>query len=215
MLGLGRTVWNLLTRGGIQLAQIGRMAWEAIKAAIPPALIALLIERLVAMLVPAAAAVMAIIQGLQAAWGAVQRILAAIDRFVAFLRAVKSGGAGPAFAQALAAAAVAVIEFVSQFLLRRIAGAAKKVAGKIKAIAQRIGKRIMGAVKKVGAKVKRGAGKLRDKVFGKKEDRPEKDATRTRRRTRRRTSRSGSTTPSARSGRRSWPSSPRRPRACA
>ena len=61
-----------------------------------------------------------------------------------------------------------MIEFVSQFLLRKIAGAAKKVAGKIKAIAQRIGKRIMGAVKKVGAKVKRGAGKLRDKVFGKK-----------------------------------------------
>ena len=168
VLGLGKAVWNLLTKGGIQLAQIGKMAWEAIKAAIPPALIALLIERLVAMLVPAAAAVMAIIQGLQAAWGAVQRILAAIDRFVAFLKAVRGGGAGPAFAQALAAAAVAVIEFVSQFLLRKIAGAAKKVAGKIKAIAQRIGQRIMGAVKKVGAKVKRGAGKLRDKVFGKK-----------------------------------------------
>ena len=110
-----------------------------------------------------------------AAWGAIQKIIAAIDRFIAFLKAVKSGGAGPAFANALAAAAVAVIEFVSQFLLRKIAGAAGKVAGKIKAIAQKIGKRLMKVVKKVGKglkkvgkKIKRGATRLKDKVFGKK-----------------------------------------------
>ena len=145
-----QVVWNLLTKGGITIAQVGKMAWEALKSAIPPALIAILVERLVSMIVPAAGAVMAIIQGLMAAWGAIQRILAAIDRFIAFLKAVKSGDAGPAFAQALAAAAVAVIEFVSQFLLRKIAGAASKVAGKIKAIAQKIGKRLMAAMKKVG-----------------------------------------------------------------
>ena len=51
------------------------------------------------MIVPAAGAVMAVIQGLMAAWGAIQKILAAIDRFIAFLKAVKSGGAGPAFAR--------------------------------------------------------------------------------------------------------------------
>ena len=156
LLGLGKSVWNLLTKGGITMAQVGKMAWEAIKSAIPPALIAILVERLVSMIVPAAGAVMAIIQGLVAAWGAIQRILAAIDRFIAFLKAVKSGNAGPAFAQALAAAAVAVIEFVSQFLLRKIAGAASKVAGKIKAIAQKIGKRLMAAMKKVGKAVKKG-----------------------------------------------------------
>jgi hypothetical protein len=110
-----------------------------------------------------------------AAWGAIQRILAAIDRFIAFLKAVRGGNAGPAFAQALAAAAIAVIEFVSQFLLRKIAGAASKIAGKIKAIAQKIGQRLMKVMKKVGAavkkgvaKVKRGATKLKEKVFGKK-----------------------------------------------
>ena len=179
LLGLGKSVWNLLTKGGIALAQVGKMAWEGLKAAIPPALIALLVERLVAMIVPAAGAIMAIISGLQAAWGAIQRIMTAIDRFVAFLKAVKSGSAGPAFATALAAAAVAVIEFVAQFLLRKIAGAAKKVAGKIKAIAQKIGQRLMAALKKVGGAikrgatrvvnaVKRGATKVRDKLFGKK-----------------------------------------------
>ncbi|MDA0182771.1 hypothetical protein OJ997_20835, partial [Solirubrobacter phytolaccae] len=175
LLGLGKSVLGLLQKGGIGMAQVGKMAFEALKAAIPPALIALLVERLVSMIVPAAGAVMAVVQGLMAAWGAIQKILAAIDRFIAFLKAVKSGNAGPAFAQALAAAAVAVIEFVSQFLLRKIAGAAAKVAGKIKAIAQKIGKRLMKVVKKVGKtvkrgvnKVKRGATKLKEKVFGKK-----------------------------------------------
>ena len=37
------------------MAQVGKMAWEAIKAAIPPALIAILVERLVSMIVPAPA----------------------------------------------------------------------------------------------------------------------------------------------------------------
>ena len=203
LLGLGKSVWNLLTKGGITMAQVGKMAWEAIKSAIPAALIAILVERLVSMIVPAAGAVMAIIQGLIAAWGAIQRILAAIDRFIAFLKAVKSGNAGPAFAQALAAAAVAVIEFVSQFLLRKIAGAASKVAGKIKAIAQKIGKRLMAAMKKVGKAVKKGYNKLKakakkakEKIFGpKKKKKP--------RRTRPRRSRSGSTRRSTRSSRRS------------
>ncbi len=62
LLGLGKSVWNLLTKGGIALAQVGKMVWEGLKAAIPPALIAMLVERLVAMIVPAAGAIMAIIQ---------------------------------------------------------------------------------------------------------------------------------------------------------
>ncbi|MDA0141614.1 hypothetical protein [Solirubrobacter deserti] len=175
LLGLGKSVMGLLTKGGITMAQVGKMAFEALKAAIPPALIMILVERLVSMIVPAAGAVMAVVQGLMAAWGAIQKILAAIDRFIAFLKAVKSGNAGPAFANALAAAAVAVIEFVSQFLLRKIAGAASKVAGKIKAIAQKIGKKLMAAMKKVGKKIKRGATRLKDKVFGKRNKKTKTD----------------------------------------
>ena len=157
------------------MAQVGKMAFEALKAAIPPALIALLVERLVSMIVPAAGAVMAVVQGLMAAWGAIQKILAAIDRFIAFLKAVKSGGAGPAFANALAAAAVAVIEFVSQFLLRKIAGAAGKVAGKIKAIAQKIGKKLMAGLKKVGKKIKRGATQAQGQGLRQEEEGPEEE----------------------------------------
>ena len=166
VLGLGRAVWNLLTRGGISLAQIGRMAWEGIKQAIPAALIGLLVEKLASMIIPAAGAVLAIIQGLQAAWGAVSRVLQAIDRFITFLKAVKSGNGGPAFAGAVAAAGVAVVDFVSNWLLARLARGASAVAGRIRAIAQRIGgalrrvgRRIGGAVRRIGARM---GGRIRD-----------------------------------------------------
>ena len=73
VLGLGLTVWNLLKKGGISIARIGTMVWEGLKAAIPPTLIQLIIEKLVAMIIPAAGAIMMIIEGLRAAWGTVRR----------------------------------------------------------------------------------------------------------------------------------------------
>ncbi|WP_420129123.1 eCIS core domain-containing protein [Longimicrobium sp.] len=164
VLGLGTAIWDVLKKGGISIAQVGTMAFEALKAAIPTALVELLVEKLVAMIVPAAGAVMAIIEGLQAAWGAVQRILAAIGAFVAFLKAVRGGNAGPQFATALAAAAIAVIEFVAQWLLRRLMKPAKAVGGKIKAIAQRIMARIRKALKKVAARLKKVGKKILRKV---------------------------------------------------
>ncbi|MBA2681556.1 MAG: hypothetical protein H0U76_24550, partial [Ktedonobacteraceae bacterium] len=103
LLGIGQAIWTVLTKGGINLAQVGHMAWEALKAAIPAALIQILVEKLVSMIVPAAGAIMAIIEGLRAAWGAASRILQAMQRFIAFLKAVKSGNAGPAFGAAVAA----------------------------------------------------------------------------------------------------------------
>ena len=164
VIGLGTTIWGILTKGGITLAQVGGMVWEGIKSAIPGALVQILVEKLVSMIVPAAGAVMAIIEGLQAAWGTIQRILAAISRFIAFLKAVKTGNAGPQFAQALAAAAIAVIDFVANWLLKRLRGPASKVGGKIKAIAQRILQKIKKVAKKVVAKVKKVAKKLAKKL---------------------------------------------------
>ncbi len=136
------------------------MAWEALKAAIPAALIQILVEKLVSMIVPAAGAIMAIIEGLRAAWASASRILQAMQRFIAFLKAVKSGNAGPAFGASVAAGAVAVIDFVANWLLTKIKGAASKVGDKIKSIAQKI----LARLKKVGSKVvgavKRGAGRV-------------------------------------------------------
>ncbi len=124
LLGIGQTIWAVLTKGGISLAQVGKMAWEALKAAIPAALIQILVEKLVSMIVPAAGAIMAIVEGLRAAWASASRILQAMQRFIAFLKAVKSGNSGPAFGAAVAAGAVAVIDFVANWLLTKIKGAA-------------------------------------------------------------------------------------------
>ncbi|MCB8745457.1 hypothetical protein LHU53_00885 [Rhodoferax sp. U2-2l] len=160
VLGVGLTIWNVLKKGGIAIKDVGKMAFEALKAAIPTALIQLLIEKVVAMIVPAAGAVMAIIEGLQAAWGTVQRLIAALGKFVSFLKAVKSGGAGPSFAELLASAAVVVIDFVANWLLKKLRGPASKVGARVKAIAQKIMAKMKAAMKKVGGALKKVAQKV-------------------------------------------------------
>jgi hypothetical protein len=156
VLGLGSAVWNLLRRGGITVAHVAAFAWEGIKSMIPQMVIWVLIEKLVALIVPAAAAVMLIVQALQAAWGSLSRILQAFDAFVAFLKGVRWGNAGALFGKAIAAGAVAVIEFISQFLLQRLMGAAGAVSGKLRALAKRIGSRLAA----VGRGLVRGAKRL-------------------------------------------------------
>src|SRR5262249_18346789 len=96
--GLGTFIFNLLKKGGVALAKVGKMVWQGVVAAIPMALVTILVEKLASMIVPAAGAVLAIIQGIQAAWGTIQRVIAAISTFVVFLKAVKGGNAGPKFA---------------------------------------------------------------------------------------------------------------------
>ncbi|MBK7676132.1 MAG: hypothetical protein IPJ27_16045 [Candidatus Accumulibacter sp.] len=164
MLGLGSVIWNVLKKGGIALKEIGKMVWEGLKAAIPSALIAILIEKLVAMIVPAAGAVMLIIQGIQAAWGSVQRIIAALGKFVAFLKAVKKGDAGPSFAEMLAAAAIVVIDFVSHWLLKKLRGPASKIGARIKAIAKKIMAKIKAVAKKAVGWVKGKAKNAKQKL---------------------------------------------------
>ena len=141
LLGVGGMVLEILQEGGIDLGQIGDMAWEAAQTAIPAALIAVLIEKLVSMIVPAAGAVMAVIEGLQAAWGTLSRIVAAFGAFIAFLKAVKSGKAGPQFAHMLAMAAVVVLDFVSNWLLKKLRKAVAKVGKKLKKMAKKMAKK--------------------------------------------------------------------------
>jgi hypothetical protein len=170
VLGLGMPVWKVLNQGGIKTAEVGKMAWEGIKSAIPPALIQILIEKVISMIVPAAGAVLAIIEGLQAAWGTVSRVIQAFDRFMGFLKAVKTGQSGPQFGAALAAAGVVLIDFVSNWLLKRVRGAASKVAAKVKEIAKKIGRKLKAATKKLGGKF----GKVKDKFKGKKHGKEDK-----------------------------------------
>ena len=69
------------------------------------------------------------------------------DKFFAFLKAVKDGGAGPKFAIALAAAAIAVIDFVANWLIAKLAKGAAKIGGKIKGLAKKILGRKKGTAK--------------------------------------------------------------------
>ncbi len=150
VLGLGLTIWDTLREGGMTLAKIGKLAWDALIQAIPSALISILIEKLVSMIVPAAGAILTIIEGLKAAWGTVSRIIQAIQQFVSFLKAVKDGQAGRPFAEVLASAAVVVIDFVSNWLLKKLKSAGKTVAGKLKKMAKGLIAKIKKMVKKVG-----------------------------------------------------------------
>ncbi|MBL8740868.1 MAG: hypothetical protein JNK04_07235, partial [Myxococcales bacterium] len=166
VIGLPIDFMKALFSGGIDIGAIAKIAWSALKTAIPGILIQLLIEKLVAMVVPAAGAVMAIIEGLQAAWGTVSKILAAIDKFISFLKAVKGGGAGPQFAQAVAAGAVAVIDFVANWLLQRLMKPAKKVSGKLAAMAKKIMAKLKKGLKKIGKKIKKAVKKIKKAAKG-------------------------------------------------
>ncbi|GGR31529.1 eCIS core domain-containing protein [Streptomyces netropsis] len=166
VLGLGKTIINVLVKGCVSMAQIGRMAWQALVQSLPAIIISIVVEKVVSMIVPAAGAIMTIIQGLMAAWGTISKIIAAFGKFFGFLKAVKGGvGAACLFAQAVAAGVVALFEFITNFLLSRLKLAAKGVGGRLKAMAQKImkglAKATKGPRKAAGAAVNRAKASLK------------------------------------------------------
>jgi hypothetical protein len=106
------------------------------------------------MIVPAAGAILTIIQGLMAAWSTVSSILSAFSKFWAYLKAVKAGPAACLFAEAVAAGVVALLDFITNFLLQRLSRATKGVGKRLKGMAQKI----MDGLKKVGGGAKKAAG---------------------------------------------------------
>jgi hypothetical protein len=154
VVGVGKMFLDILRKGGITFAKIVTMAWTAIKESLPGIVIQMIIEKLIAMLIPGGGALALIIDGIRAAWASASRILAAIQKFFVFLKAVKAGNAGPKFADLVAAAAVAVIEFIANFVLVRLKGAGSKVGGTLRKLAEKFGK----VVKKVAGVLRRGAG---------------------------------------------------------
>jgi hypothetical protein len=168
-LGMGQAVWDLLIRGGITLEKIGGFVLQALKDAIPQTLIEILIEKLLSMIVPAAGTVLLIMEGLQAAWASISYILNAVGQFIQFLKSVRGGNSGPPFASAVAAAAVAVIDFVSNWLLARLQNKAlDKITEKIRKIARKIAARLKGVMGKVGGKVKGALNTVQDAFAGRK-----------------------------------------------
>ncbi|MFE5854723.1 DUF4157 domain-containing protein [Streptomyces sp. NPDC056500] len=140
VVGVGKVLWNVLVKGCMSVAQIGRMAWQAIVKSLPAMIISIVIEKLIGLIVPAVGGIVAIAQGVMAAYQSVSRIIAAFSAFLTFVKAVKTGGVTAAclFAKAVAAGAVALLEFITNFLMARIAGALKGVGAKLKGIAEKI-----------------------------------------------------------------------------
>ncbi|MFF3462599.1 DUF4157 domain-containing protein [Streptomyces sp. NPDC002619] len=154
VLGLGKAVIDVLVKGCVSIKQIGKMAWDAIIASLPMMIASLVIEKVVSMIVPAAGAILTIVQGLMAAWQTVSSILSAFGKFWAYLKAVKAGPAACLFAEAVAAGVVALLDFITNFLLQRLSSATKGVGKRLKGMAQKI----MDGLKKVGKGAKKAAG---------------------------------------------------------
>ncbi|GGJ08284.1 eCIS core domain-containing protein [Streptomyces brasiliensis] len=162
ILGLGKAVIDVLVKGCVSIKQIGKMAWDAIIASLPMMIATLVIEKVVSMIVPAAGAILTIIQGLMAAWSTVSSILSAFGKFWAYLKAVKAGPAACLFAEAVAAGVVALLDFITNFLLQRLSSATKGVGKRLKGMAQKI----MDGLKKVGGGAKKAAGSVVNSARG-------------------------------------------------
>ncbi|MEO7518430.1 MAG: hypothetical protein ABIY58_06705, partial [Acidimicrobiales bacterium] len=153
LIGAPKAVLDMLVKGGITFAAVLGMAWEAIKAALPEIIIQQLIEKVISALNVGAGTALLLLRALQAAWASIGAIVGAIQKFFGFLKAVKGGGAGPQFAVAVAAGAVAVIEFVSNFLMARLGSKLKPFKDKLGGLAKKIGEKLLGATKKAGGKI--------------------------------------------------------------
>ncbi|WP_435213288.1 eCIS core domain-containing protein [Streptomyces sp. bgisy034] len=120
-----------LISGGVTVEQMARMAWDEAVPQLPVIIGVLVVEKVVAKLIPGAGWVMAIIDALQTAWGALSEILAAFGLFMDFLKSVKSGNGALPFAKAVAAGVVALLELVYTFLIEGVGRFMGKVADRL------------------------------------------------------------------------------------
>ncbi|MPY52211.1 eCIS core domain-containing protein, partial [Streptomyces acidicola] len=135
ILGLSPEELQLLLNGGITVEQLVKEAWDEALPQLPIIIGEIVITKVITKLIPGAGWVFAIIDALKAAWGALSEILAAFGLFMDYLKAVKSGNAGPQFARAVAAGVVALLELAYEFLLSGIGKYVKRVGDKFKGIA--------------------------------------------------------------------------------
>ncbi|MFD0436723.1 eCIS core domain-containing protein [Streptomyces chartreusis] len=120
-----------LISGGVTVEQMAQMAWDEAVPQLPVIIGVLVVEKVVAKLIPGAGWVMAIIDALQTAWGALSEILAAFGLFMDFLKSVKSGNGALPFAKAVAAGVVALLELVYTFLIEGVGRFMGKVADRL------------------------------------------------------------------------------------
>ncbi|MFI0487122.1 DUF4157 domain-containing protein [Actinomadura sp. 9N215] len=174
IIGVPKATLDKLIKGGYTLERIVKETWEAIVPQLPFIIGEIVITKVVAKLIPGAGWVMAVIDAIRTAIGALSEIIRAVGAVISWLKAVRSGGAGILFAKAVAAGIVALLELAYEFLLSGIGKYVAKVGKRLKDVAAKLG----GKGDKGGDKGPGAAGSD-DKGGDKKdqEQKPKKDGT--------------------------------------
>ncbi|WP_207920369.1 hypothetical protein [Saccharopolyspora aridisoli] len=138
IIGLPKEIFNRLIKGGVTLAWMAKQVWDAIVPQLPFIIGEIVITKVVAKLIPGAGWVLAVIDFLQTAIGALGEIMRAFGAVLTWLKNVRKGGAGVLFAKAVAAGIVAVLELAYEFLLDGIGKYVGKVGDRLKGMAEKI-----------------------------------------------------------------------------
>ncbi|GAA2261965.1 hypothetical protein GCM10010145_29490 [Streptomyces ruber] len=141
ILGVPRAILDKLIKGGITLEQIVKETWDAIVPQLPVIIGEIVITKVIAKLIPGAGWVMAVIDAIRTAIGALGEILRAMGAVLDWLKAVRRGGAGVLFAKAVAAGIVALLELAYEALLSGIGKYVAKVGRRFKDVAAKLGGR--------------------------------------------------------------------------
>ncbi|MFF8012284.1 DUF4157 domain-containing protein [Streptomyces sp. NPDC007929] len=131
IIGVPMEDFQELISGGVTVEQMAQMAWDEALPQLPVIIGVMVVEKVVAKLIPGAGWVMAVIDALQTAWGALSEILAAFGLFMDFLKSVKSGNGALPFAKAVAAGVVALLELIYEFLVEGVSRFMGKVAERL------------------------------------------------------------------------------------
>lgn len=141
IIGVPKAILDKLVAGGFTLERIVKETWDAVVPQLPLIIGELVMTKVVAKLIPGAGWVMAVIDAIRTAWGALSAILRALSMVLDWLKLVRSGGAGLLFAKAVASGVVALLEVLYQALMTGIGKYVSKVGKRLKGIAAKLGKR--------------------------------------------------------------------------
>ncbi|MFJ5222749.1 DUF4157 domain-containing protein [Streptomyces sp. NPDC088400] len=140
IIGVPKAILDKLIKGGLTMEKIVKETWDAVVPQLPFIIGEIVITKVVAKLIPGAGWVMAVIDAIRTAIGALGEILRAMGAVLDWLKAVRSGGAGILFAKAVAAGIVALLELAYEALLSGIGKYVAKVGRRLKGVAAKLGK---------------------------------------------------------------------------
>ncbi|MGP4047392.1 eCIS core domain-containing protein [Streptomyces sp. 2A115] len=139
IIGVPKAIIDKLIKGGFTLEKIVKETWDAIVPQLPFIIGEIVITKVIAKLIPGAGWVMAVIDAIRTAIGALGEILRAMGAVLDWLKAVRQGGAGVLFAKAVAAGIVALLELAYEALLSGIGKYVAKVGRRLKGVAAKLG----------------------------------------------------------------------------